>query len=224
MKVIKIMMGVCFGFLVNIAYAGVPLAPTVVTATPNDGSVTISWNNGDGAHGYNLYWGTNPEINIKNNFDMKVPGITASPFTQTTLTNGVTYYFIIQSVNNKGSSYGSSVIAMKPEKACKGAVELQAEIDELFVKYGKLTGNKQKAERLAIKGQIIYLTSVMKAEKEKCDGPKKQYKDIDAGFIGNNAEAQNICPNVCESASGTWSGQWTNIITPSVCGCWVTNK
>lgn len=213
-----------FFLALNIAHAGVPLAPTVVTATPNDGSVTVSWNNGEGAHGYNLYWGTNPSINVKNNFDMKVTGITASPFTQTTLTNGITYYFVVQSVNNKGSSYGSSVVVMKPEKACQAAVELQKEIDQLFVKYGKLTGNKQKAERVAIKNQIIYLTSVMKAEKEKCEGPQQQYKDVNAGSIGDNADAQNICPNVCKSALGTWSGQWTNIVTPSVCGCWITKE
>jgi len=45
------------------------------------------------------------------------------------------------------------------------------------------------------------------------------YVDEPAGFIFDNAAAQSICPKVCTSAKGTWSKQWTNIVTPSVCGC-----
>lgn len=49
----------------------------------------------------------------------------------------------------------------------------------------------------------------------------QKYVDVPAGFIADNAAAPSICPNVCASAHGTWSGQWTNIVSPSVCGCWV---
>jgi hypothetical protein len=38
------------------------------------------------------------------------------------------------------------------------------------------------------------------------------------GIFDNNA-AKGICPNICSGAGGTWNGQWTNINTPSVCGC-----
>lgn len=46
------------------------------------------------------------------------------------------------------------------------------------------------------------------------------YTDIPAkgGFIPDNAAAQTICPDTCQNYNG-WSGQWTNIVTPSVCGC-----
>jgi thiamine pyridinylase len=46
------------------------------------------------------------------------------------------------------------------------------------------------------------------------------YTDIPAqgGFIPNNIAAQTICPNTCENYNG-WNGQWTNIVSPSVCGC-----
>lgn len=49
----------------------------------------------------------------------------------------------------------------------------------------------------------------------------QKYVDVEAGLIADNAAAQTICPNACASAGGTWSGQWTNIVSPSVCGCWV---
>ena len=65
----------------NVAFAGLPPIPTNVVATPMDGAVKISWDNSAAAHAYNLYWSTNPGVNIKNQFDMKVPGIKSSPFT-----------------------------------------------------------------------------------------------------------------------------------------------
>jgi len=52
----------------------------------------------------------------------------------------------------------------------------------------------------------------------------RQYVDVDAGFIQDNNDAKRICPNVCASAGGSWSGQWTNIVSPSVCGCWIPEK
>ncbi|MGL1861594.1 MAG: thiamine pyridinylase [Pseudodesulfovibrio sp.] len=46
------------------------------------------------------------------------------------------------------------------------------------------------------------------------------YTDVPAvgGFIGDNEQAQTICPETCTDYNG-WSGQWTNTVTPSVCGC-----
>lgn len=50
-----------------------------------------------------------------------------------------------------------------------------------------------------------------------------KYVSLDAGPIWSNADAPGICPNVCASAKGTWSGQWmtTQPGVMSVCGCWV---
>ena len=52
----------------------------------------------------------------------------------------------------------------------------------------------------------------------------EKYVDVKAGSIFDNRDAQRICPNVCASAVGRWSGKWTNIISPSVCGCWIPQK
>jgi hypothetical protein len=154
--------------LTGIVNAAPPAIPTITSAVPNDSSVTITWPDAAGAMGYNLYWSTNPNVNIKNNFTMKVPGVT-SPFTQTKLANGIPYYFVVQSVNNKGSSYGSNTATATPEKPCPAAKALLVQIDQLFVEYNKLTGNKDKAKRMQIKAQIIYLTGEMKAAQAACN-------------------------------------------------------
>ncbi len=46
------------------------------------------------------------------------------------------------------------------------------------------------------------------------------YTDVPAqgGFIPDNAAAQTICPGTCANYDG-WNGQWTNRVSPSVCGC-----
>jgi hypothetical protein len=51
-----------------------------------------------------------------------------------------------------------------------------------------------------------------------------KYVNVNAGPIWSNAEAPQICPNVCSNAKGTWSGQWTTTqeSVMSVCGCWIS--
>lgn len=51
------------------------------------------------------------------------------------------------------------------------------------------------------------------------------YTDIPAqgDFIPDNAAAQTICPTTCTNYNG-WNGQWTNIVSPSVCGCQVPSQ
>jgi hypothetical protein len=77
--------------------------------------------------------------------------------------------------------------------------------------YFQFTGTPGK-KGTTIQGQVLTFPT------SAC--PQK-YEDVNAGVIQDNAAAQGICPNVCASAKGTWSGQWTNITSPSVCGCWV---
>jgi hypothetical protein len=45
----------------------------------------------------------------------------------------------------------------------------------------------------------------------------KCYCDVSSPPIQDNNDAQTKCPGVCGSRG--WSGQWTNISGPSVCGC-----
>lgn len=51
------------------------------------------------------------------------------------------------------------------------------------------------------------------------------YTDVPAqgGFIPDNSAAQTICPATCSDYNG-WNGQWTNTVSPSVCGCQVPKQ
>jgi FtsP/CotA-like multicopper oxidase with cupredoxin domain len=46
-------------------------------------------------------------------------------------------------------------------------------------------------------------------------------RDVDAGPIYSNQEAQTTCPTVCENDKAAWNGQWTTTEpgVMSVCGC-----
>ncbi len=52
-------------------------------------------------------------------------------------------------------------------------------------------------------------------------GRAQQIGDVKAGPIFSNNAAKQICPNVCDKASGKWNGQWTTTEpgVMSVCGC-----
>jgi len=81
--------------------------PAGVTVTPGNGQVTISWPAVSGAASYNIYWSTTPGVTVANG--TKIPNAT-SPYVQTGLTNGLTYYYIVTSVNKDGESAPSPEI------------------------------------------------------------------------------------------------------------------
>lgn len=84
-----------------------PVAPTGVTATGGDGQVTISWAAVSNATSYNIYWSTKSSIRTKDDDDpeddddrgKKIRNVT-SPYVQTGLAAGTSYYYIVRAINN----------------------------------------------------------------------------------------------------------------------------
>ncbi len=87
-----------------------PSSPTGVNAAAGDGQVIISWNTISGATNYNLYWSTSPEVS-KASYIEKISNV-SSPFTHGGRTNGITYYYVVTSVNSCGESSESSRVAI----------------------------------------------------------------------------------------------------------------
>ncbi len=101
-----------------------PDAPSNVTATAKDGAVEITWDTNldttAKATSYNLYWASETGI-TKDNYQSKTNGqkveqIT-SPHTQSGLTNGTTYYFIVTAVTTAGESVESTEASATPKEA-----------------------------------------------------------------------------------------------------------
>ena len=83
------------------SFPAAPPAVTNLTALGGTKSVTLNWTGALYAVTYNIYRGTTPGGESATPI---ATGVTANTFTDTGLSNGVTYYYYIVAVNNVGSS------------------------------------------------------------------------------------------------------------------------
>jgi fibronectin type 3 domain-containing protein len=87
-----------------------PPAPTGLTATAGNAQVSLSWNASSGATSYNVKRSTvtgGPYTTI-------ATGVTATSYTNTGLTNGTTYYYVVSAVNTVGESPNSTQVSATP--------------------------------------------------------------------------------------------------------------
>jgi hypothetical protein len=94
------------------AVAGKPQAPNSLGAVAGNAQVFLLWAAPANTTSYNLYYSTTTGVTPANG--TKVTGITTSSYTQTGLTNGTTYYFIVTAVNANGESAPSSQASATP--------------------------------------------------------------------------------------------------------------
>jgi fibronectin type 3 domain-containing protein len=85
----------------------VPAAPTGVTATGGANQATISWTAVSGATSYNLYRSTSSGVTTSTG--TKIAGVT-SPYVNTGLSAGTTYYYIVTAMNSVGESVASTQV------------------------------------------------------------------------------------------------------------------
>lgn len=86
----------------------VPAAPAGFTATGAAGQVTLSWNAVSNATSYNVYYSTTSGVTKASG--TKIVGAT-SPYVQSGLTAGTTYYYIVTAVNSAGESAASAQVS-----------------------------------------------------------------------------------------------------------------
>ena len=90
--------------------AAPPGAPTNVTATAGNAQVTLSWTAVSGATGYNVKRSTTsggPYTTVG-------PNVTPTSFTDSGLTNGTTYYYVVSALNAGGESANSAQVSATP--------------------------------------------------------------------------------------------------------------
>lgn len=88
-----------------------PPGPAGAAATPGNGQATVTWKSVTGASSYNLYWSTT--FGVTRATGSEVAGVT-SPFVQTGLMNGATYYYVVTWVSDDGESAESTEVSATP--------------------------------------------------------------------------------------------------------------
>jgi hypothetical protein len=95
-----------------------PPAPTTLMATPGSGLVSLTWNASSGATSYNVKRSTTnggPYTTVAS-------GVTSTSFTNTGLTNGTTYFFVVSAVNSFGESGNSNQASATPVQPSTGDI------------------------------------------------------------------------------------------------------
>ena len=83
--------------------------PTGLTATPGNAQVALVWNASAGAITYNLKRST-----VSGGPYATIASPSAPDFTDATVTNGTTYFYVVSSVNGAGESANSAEVSAKP--------------------------------------------------------------------------------------------------------------
>jgi len=91
-----------------------PAAPAGVSAVGGANQATISWPAVAGAASYNVYWSTASGVTKASG--TKIAGAT-SPYVQTGLSAGTSYYYIVTALNSVGESAGSNVASASTSPA-----------------------------------------------------------------------------------------------------------
>lgn len=88
---------------------GAPPIPTNLTGIPGDTEATLAWNPSNGATHYNV----KRSLTIGGPFNV-ISGPNVPAFTDTGLTNGTTYYYVVSADSVVGESGNSAVVAVTP--------------------------------------------------------------------------------------------------------------
>ena len=89
-------------------------APSGLSATAASQNVSLSWTATAGAASYNIYRGTGRGAEGTTPI---ASGVTATGFTDTTVTNGTTYYYVVAAVNAGGTGARSAEVSALPQIA-----------------------------------------------------------------------------------------------------------
>ncbi len=95
---------------VKITVSGPPPAPTGLAATAGNAQVSLAWNTASGATGYVLM----RSAASGSGYVTIAPNLTTNSFSDTGLTNGTNYYYVVAAKNTAGTSGNSNESSAKP--------------------------------------------------------------------------------------------------------------
>lgn len=88
----------------------VPSAPTGLTAAAGSGKVDLSWSASSGADSYQVKRGT-----TSGGPYATVATVSSTSYSDTSVTNGTTYYYVVSAVNSAGESANSAQVEATPQ-------------------------------------------------------------------------------------------------------------
>jgi hypothetical protein len=118
---------VVYGLLAN---PGAPGAPANLRASAGDRRIGLQWDVSPGADTYNVKRSLKPTGGYKT----IATGVQKTAFTDTFVSNGVTYYYVVSAVNPAGESPNSERVAATPQT--KGASVALAPLADTYVRSG----------------------------------------------------------------------------------------
>jgi hypothetical protein len=92
-----------------VAPVAIPATPSGLAATPGNAQVALSWTASTGATGYNVKRST-----TSGGPYTQVGEPTSTSYTDTSLTNGTTYYYVVSALDSAGESANSAQISALP--------------------------------------------------------------------------------------------------------------
>ena len=92
--------------------SNIPATPTGLAATAGNAQVALAWNSSANATGYNLYFSTNSSVSVSSGSRLAVGSATA--YTHSGLTNGLTYSYIVTALDSAGESAASLPVSATP--------------------------------------------------------------------------------------------------------------
>jgi len=115
-----------------------PLPPTGLKATAGNNQVSLSWTASAGATTYNVKRTTTSGLN----YALVKSGVTATSYTDTTVSNGTTYFYVVSAQNANGESPNSSEVSATPGPLMVVAINAGGPAVGAFVADTDFTGGK----------------------------------------------------------------------------------
>lgn len=88
-----------------------PPAPTALTATAGNAQVSLTWTASTGATSYDV----KRALSATGPFTTIATNVSGTSYTNTSLTNGTTYHYVVSAVNAAGQSANSAVASATPQ-------------------------------------------------------------------------------------------------------------
>jgi hypothetical protein len=210
-----------YGCADNSCAASPPAAPTGLNATAGNAQITLNWTGSASATSYTVKRSTTNGAGYTN----VATGVTATAYTDTGLTNGTTYYYVVSAVSGAGESAHSNqasatpVAPLSPPAPPTGLMATAGDAQVILSWTGSAGATSYTVKRSTTNGSgytnvATGVTATTHTDLGLVNGTTYYYVVSAANLAGEsgNSNQASATPEKPASATGTISFErWTNI-------------